>query len=117
MAQENDVEIQFYLYPIFMIFSIIFLMMTLVAFFVAPEMQNLHGKSIACQSGTLMIALIGLTVTYLAGSSSHMSVCKTFGNVYYPQRQNLIIPSTFCHSLHRPRFSFELVLLAEYHVL
>lgn len=71
--------IQFYLYPVFMIISIVFLFLTLVAFFMAPEMQNLHGKSIACQSGTLMIAFIAFTVTYLTSTDSSMVVCKVFG--------------------------------------
>jgi len=64
-----------------MIISIFFLFFTLVAFFLAPEMQNLHGKSIACQSGTLMVAFIALTVNYLEGRNNHMTVCKVFGEV------------------------------------
>ncbi|CAB3386563.1 Hypothetical predicted protein [Cloeon dipterum] len=56
-------EIHHYIYPVFMIFSIICLLLTLLAFFFTPEMRNLHGKSIACQSFTLMMAYIGLTRT------------------------------------------------------
>jgi hypothetical protein len=77
--QNRPQGIQFYLYPVFMLISILFLFLTLVAFFMAPEMQNLHGKSIACQSGTLMIGFIAFTVTYLAGSNSSKTVCKAFG--------------------------------------
>jgi hypothetical protein len=81
VENENQPQgIQFYLYPVFMIISIIFLFLTLVAFFMSPEMQNLHGKSIACQSGTLMVAFIAFTVTYLAGSNSSVALCKLFGN-------------------------------------
>jgi hypothetical protein len=79
--QDQQKGFQFYLYPVFMIISIVFLFLTLVAFFMAPEMQNLHGKSIACQSGTLMIAFIAFTVTYLAGSDSSITVCKIFGKI------------------------------------
>jgi uncharacterized membrane protein len=84
MEEQNQEQLkgfQFYLYPIFMIISIVFLFLTLVAFFMAPEMQNLHGKSIACQSGTLMVAFIAFTVTYLVGADSSIAVCKVFGTV------------------------------------
>ncbi|CAB3381918.1 Hypothetical predicted protein [Cloeon dipterum] len=71
-------EIHHYIYPVFMIFSIICLLLTLLAFFFTPEMRNLHGKSIACQSFTLMMAYIGLTVTYFSGTDSKLIVCKLF---------------------------------------
>ncbi|CAB3386562.1 Hypothetical predicted protein [Cloeon dipterum] len=71
-------EIQYYIYPVFMIFSIICLLLTLLAFVFTPEMRNLHGKSIACQSFALMMAYIGLTVTYYSGTDSHLIVCKLF---------------------------------------
>jgi hypothetical protein len=78
--EEMEPEgIEIYLYSFFMFISIFFLLLVLVAFFTSPEMQNLHGKSIACQSGTLMVAFIALTVIYLAGADSSLVVCKIFG--------------------------------------
>ncbi|XP_065336052.1 G-protein coupled receptor Mth2-like [Cloeon dipterum] len=71
-------EIHHYIYPVFMIFSIICLLLTLLAFVFTPEMRNLHGKSIACQSFTLMMAYIGLTITYFSGTDSNLVVCKLF---------------------------------------
>ncbi|XP_059486865.1 G-protein coupled receptor Mth2-like [Neocloeon triangulifer] len=81
--QEGAMEFHFYLYPVFMICSVIFLFLTLLAFIVTPEMKNLHGKSIACQSFTLMMAYIGLTVTYLSGTDNHIIVCKTFAYIAF----------------------------------
>jgi multisubunit Na+/H+ antiporter MnhG subunit len=69
----------FYLSLVFMLVSIIFLLLTVVAFFIAPEMQNLHGKCITCQSGSLMIAFVALTVIFLEISSSSDAVCKVVG--------------------------------------
>jgi hypothetical protein len=82
IEQTNSMAFKFYLYPVFMLISVIFLFLTLVAFTMVPEMQNLHGKSIACQSGTLMIAFIGFAVTNLAGFLNiSVATCKAFGNI------------------------------------
>lgn len=78
--QNKSLDLKFKLYPVFMLISVVFLFFVLVAFYVTPEMQNLHGKSIACQSGSLMIAFIALTITnLLAGSDISEDGCKAFG--------------------------------------
>ncbi|XP_059487689.1 G-protein coupled receptor Mth2-like [Neocloeon triangulifer] len=91
---------KFYLYPVFMIGSVIFLFLTLLAFIVTPEMKNLHGKSIACQSFTLMMAFIGLTVTYLSGTDNHIVVCKMFAYIaFYFLLSSFFWLNTMCYDI------------------
>jgi hypothetical protein len=78
-GEEEPQGFHFYFYLVFMIISTIFLLLTLVAFSIAPEMQNLHGKCIACQSGSLMIAFVALIVNYLGGSHNSVATCIVFG--------------------------------------
>ncbi|CAB3381916.1 Hypothetical predicted protein [Cloeon dipterum] len=47
---EASNSIKYMVYPVFMVISIFCLLLTLLAFVFTPEMRNLHGKSIACQS-------------------------------------------------------------------
>jgi hypothetical protein len=68
-----------YLYPGLMIISTVFLLLTLFAYFVAPEMNDLQGKSIACQSGTLAVSFIGYTVVQLTGDIINNTGCKIAG--------------------------------------
>ncbi|XP_065334594.1 G-protein coupled receptor Mth2-like [Cloeon dipterum] len=90
---ETEVEIEmtetsnstkYMVYPVFMIISIVCLLLTLLAFVFTPDMRNLHGKSIACQSFTLMMAYIGLTVVQTCGSIMHgTTTCKIFAYMSY----------------------------------
>ncbi|XP_059489905.1 G-protein coupled receptor Mth2-like [Neocloeon triangulifer] len=64
-----------------MVMSIISLFLTLLAFILTPEMKTLHGKSVACESFTLMMAFVGLTVTHLSGTDSAIIVCKIFAYI------------------------------------
>jgi type II secretory pathway component PulF len=80
---HSQKELKFYLYPLFLLISATFLALTLLAFFLVPQMRNLHGKSIACQSGTLMIAFISFAAAYLRGFINiSETTCKAFGKIF-----------------------------------
>jgi Mn2+/Fe2+ NRAMP family transporter len=79
-VETNNNESLMYLQIVLLSVSIIFQLLTLVAFCVSPEMHNLHGKSIACQTGTLMVAFIAFSCTYLTGSwMGNYALCKLNG--------------------------------------
>lgn len=77
-THKEEVNDESIAYSVFFAISIVFLAFTLVAFFVAPEMQNLQGKSIASQSAYLMIAYVALILTHLQVSTDEV-FCKILG--------------------------------------
>jgi len=79
ISTSPNKSVKFYIYPVFMIISILFLLMTIVAYYLTPEMKTLQGKCIVCQAATLMLAFFGFVVSYLTGSFSHIIVCRVFG--------------------------------------
>jgi O-antigen ligase len=122
-----------YLVPVLMLASAVFLMLTLVAFCVVPEMQNLHGKSIACQSASLMVAFVAMSVTQLTGADSSIVTCKTFGKtftiiitfhfktikryIYILQIIIFVFSIVLFSSIYCVYFLRELVFLAKHYVL
>jgi hypothetical protein len=86
-THEDDARISSRLYSAFLAISVVFLAFTLIAFFVAPDMQNLQGKSIASQSAYLMIAYVALILSHLRMTTDDLVFCKILGNVF--KMQNL----------------------------
>jgi hypothetical protein len=70
------------LYSVFLAISAVFLSFTLIAFFVAPEMQNIQGKSIASQSAYLMIAYVATILTQLRVTTDDLLFCKILGILF-----------------------------------
>jgi hypothetical protein len=87
ICTHEDARISSRLYSAFLAISVVFLAFTLIAFFVAPEMQNLQGKSIASQSAYLMIAYVALILSHLRMTTDDLVFCKILGNVF--KMQNL----------------------------
>jgi hypothetical protein len=80
---ENGELIKYYIYPPLFIRSTFFLLLTLVAFFLSPEFNNLHGRSMACQAGSLLIMYLCMTVIYLTGDIVDTTFCIiTGGNIF-----------------------------------
>jgi hypothetical protein len=77
---EDDVVIISRLYSAFFAISVVFLAFTLIAFLIAPEMKNIQGKSIACQSAYLMIAYVALILSHLRITTEDLVFCKILGN-------------------------------------
>lgn len=72
-------NLKFKIYPAFFIMSAIFLLLTLIAFYLTPDHNNVHGRSVVCQSGSLLIVYIGLTINYLTGDTNKDQVCIIVG--------------------------------------
>lgn len=54
-----------------------------MAYFISSDMKNLHGKNIACQSATLMIAFSSLVIVYTGLPEIGGVFCKILGKIYY----------------------------------
>jgi hypothetical protein len=67
------------MYPIGMLVSIPFLIVTFVVYAAIPELRNLHGKSLMCHVSSLLTAYTFLAVVQLGGSSLSDGVCITSG--------------------------------------
>ncbi|XP_059473107.1 G-protein coupled receptor Mth2-like [Neocloeon triangulifer] len=80
---EEPEEMKFNILPAFFILSAIFLLLTIVAFCIAPGNNSAYSRSVVCHSGCLLIAFAGLTITYLSGEKSHIYVCKFVAFVTY----------------------------------
>ncbi|XP_059484656.1 G-protein coupled receptor Mth2-like [Neocloeon triangulifer] len=76
-------NLKFKIYPAFFILSAIFLLLTLLAFVLTPDHNTIHSRSVVCQSGSLLITFIGLTITYLTGERSHINVCIVVAYITY----------------------------------
>lgn len=74
-------RVVYILYNVFMAISIVFIILTILAYIFTPEMKSLHGKCIIFQSGTLAVAYVGFIIIHQTGSFSHIAVCKISGNI------------------------------------
>ncbi|XP_059489952.1 G-protein coupled receptor Mth2-like isoform X2 [Neocloeon triangulifer] len=81
----EDNSLRRIIYTALILVSALFLLFTLIAFLMAPEMQNLHGKNIACQSLTLMLGMIGLALIGFGNFENHANktLCKITGYLTY----------------------------------
>ncbi|KAF2894334.1 hypothetical protein ILUMI_11839 [Ignelater luminosus] len=55
-------RIEFQISRIALTLSCVFLILTLLAYLLLPEMQNLHGKTLMCHCGSLLVAFLTLVV-------------------------------------------------------
>jgi hypothetical protein len=78
-AEKMVTNLKFKIYPAFFIMSAVFLLLTLIAFFVTPEHNTVHGRSVVCQSGSLLIVYVCMTINYLTGETSNDQVCIIVG--------------------------------------
>ncbi|XP_065353646.1 G-protein coupled receptor Mth2-like [Cloeon dipterum] len=76
-------DLKFTIYPIFFVISAVFLLLTLIAFFLTPDHHTIHVRSVVCQSGSLLMAYIGLTINYTIGDTSHINTCIITAYVTY----------------------------------
>jgi hypothetical protein len=77
--QKQEFDLKYLIYPSFFVVSAFFLLLTLIAFFLSPEFDNLHGRSMACQAGSLLIMYLGMTLIYIMGTTIQLSLCITTG--------------------------------------
>ncbi|CAB3385124.1 Hypothetical predicted protein [Cloeon dipterum] len=77
--EEYYPPFKFNLYPPFFILSSIFLILTILAFALTPEIKSFHTKCVVCHSACLAVAFIALTVNYLRGDSTERVLCFTIG--------------------------------------
>jgi hypothetical protein len=77
--KKQEVDLKYLIYPSFFVVSAFFLLLTLIAFFLSPEFDNLHGRSMACQAGSLLIMYLGMTLIYIMGTTIQLSLCITTG--------------------------------------
>ncbi|KAF4530599.1 hypothetical protein B566_EDAN006805 [Ephemera danica] len=75
--------LQKYLYPVLLIISVIFLMLTLAVYLLAPEARNMHGRCLSVHCGCLLIGFLGLFVNRLAGEKAKLPLCYTIALVTY----------------------------------
>lgn len=61
-AYQDKNRIEFQISRVTLLLSSIFLVLTLLAYILLPEMQNLHGKTLMCHCGSLLVAFIILVV-------------------------------------------------------
>ncbi|XP_059486773.1 G-protein coupled receptor Mth-like [Neocloeon triangulifer] len=73
--KQPSSNMRFIIYPVFYILSAICLLLTLIAFVLTPERNSFHSKSVACQSGCLLVSFLGLAITYLTGEKSNEKIC------------------------------------------
>ena len=77
--KKQEVDLKYLIYPSLFVVSAFFLLLTLIAFFLSPEFDNLHGRSMACQAGSLLIMYLGMTLIYIMGTTIQLSLCITTG--------------------------------------
>ncbi|GAB0093375.1 Methuselah, N-terminal domain [Sergentomyia squamirostris] len=76
MCFPSQDEAKFFIYPIGMLLSVPFLVITFLVYAIIPELRNLHGKSLMCY-------VFGLTVGYVFLSVIHLQVpLSPFGCVF-----------------------------------
>ncbi|KAB0797182.1 hypothetical protein PPYR_08176 [Photinus pyralis] len=78
--EDTNEAIKFQIYRIFLVFSCVFLILTLVGYICLPEMQNLHGKTLMCHCGSLLVAFIILAVLQFFPKHEG-AYCKTMGYI------------------------------------
>ncbi|KAG8237624.1 hypothetical protein J437_LFUL017874 [Ladona fulva] len=63
------------MYPVGMLVSIPFLLVTFLVYALIPELRNLHGKSLMCHVSSLLMAYTFLAVVQLGGTSLNDATC------------------------------------------
>jgi hypothetical protein len=66
-------------YPVGMIISTIFMIITLIVYALLPELRNLHGKLLMCHVSSLLVAYIALALVQLGSSVIADWLCVTTG--------------------------------------
>ncbi|XP_065350259.1 probable G-protein coupled receptor Mth-like 3 [Cloeon dipterum] len=77
--EEYHPPLKFNLYPPFFILSSIFLLLTILALVLTPEIKSFHSKCVVCHSACLVVAFIALTLNYLHGNPDERVLCVTIG--------------------------------------
>ncbi|XP_065345954.1 G-protein coupled receptor Mth2-like [Cloeon dipterum] len=77
------IDRKFTIYPLFFVISAVFLLLTLIAFFLKPDHLTIHERSVVCQSGSLLMAFIGLTINNTIGDTIHITTCFITAYVTY----------------------------------
>lgn len=80
-AQDEDAETKamFTAYPIGMIISIPFMVITFLVYSILPELRNLHGISLMCHSVVLLSAYLFLSIIQISSNSLSIFKCTLFG--------------------------------------
>jgi len=82
-SQPNDTPtpMKYILYPIGLLISVPFLIVTMLAYCLITELRDLHGKTLVCHILCLTIAYIFLAAVQLGGETLNQQLCVGFAFV------------------------------------
>ncbi|KDR07201.1 probable G-protein coupled receptor Mth-like 1 isoform X2 [Zootermopsis nevadensis] len=73
--QQAHLYLHYILYPLGLLISVPFLIVTMLVYCRIPELRDLHGKSLTCHVMCLTIAYIFLAAVQLGGETFHQKIC------------------------------------------
>ncbi|PSN56483.1 hypothetical protein C0J52_08438, partial [Blattella germanica] len=77
-APERQTPLQYILYPIGLLISVPFLIVTMLVYCLIPELRDLHGKSLSCHVMCLAVGYIFLAAVQLVGDTMNKNLCIGF---------------------------------------
>ncbi|KAF4520664.1 hypothetical protein B566_EDAN006340 [Ephemera danica] len=77
--------LQFYLYPVLLLVSVVFLALTLLAFLLAFDGHNQHSYCLTFYCTCLLLGFIGLAFIQITGHDSHIVICNglAYGTYFF----------------------------------
>ncbi|XP_054276572.1 probable G-protein coupled receptor Mth-like 4 [Macrosteles quadrilineatus] len=79
--EDPETKAMFTVYPIGMIISIPFMVVTFLVYSVLPELRNLHGISLMCHSAVLLTAYLFLSIIQISRNALNTTLCTSFAFV------------------------------------
>ncbi|CAH1722926.1 unnamed protein product [Chironomus riparius] len=82
---DDSIDNRYVVYPIGMLISIPFLIITFLIYACVPELQNIHGRSLMCYTFSLTILYAALITAQMdiIDLYLHQKICKTVGYLIY----------------------------------
>ncbi|XP_046390301.1 probable G-protein coupled receptor Mth-like 3 [Ischnura elegans] len=81
--KDSCLHVLFVLYPIGMIVSSVFLLLSIAVYAIVPKLCNLSGKLMICYMVSLLCSFISLTVVQKDGESLQDKACVVLGFIMY----------------------------------
>ncbi|XP_046390124.1 probable G-protein coupled receptor Mth-like 3 [Ischnura elegans] len=82
-SEEICDTIRYSIYPLGIIVSIVFLIISLAIYATTSELRNLHGKCLMCHIISLLVGYLFLAIVQRSGGSLNDNACTAFGFVIY----------------------------------
>lgn len=79
--KDKEAELVFSMYPIFLLFSCVFLVVTFIIYSMIPELRNVHGKCLMSYVISLFVTNISVSVTLLTGKAIPKLPCIMLGKI------------------------------------